>query len=369
MPRATNPALYLPASQLLGAVSVPELAPLVREEVQQRLAHLSGQFPAAVQTACYECRLGRGEDRVDLALCVFPPPIACSTSLDSSPLEGTAWQATLDRITEERRDEPHWYRTGELLREWIRPGSALQADVPFIWVAFDLPQTTNRLPDPCLGLCIDQSFFARRLGRTSGEATEEDLVRLANSCYQRLFDRCMSGETLGKLTVGLRFPGVVARHYSFMLDRAPGVFKLDVRLPVDEVGAFLRGIGWPEPAGEVQRSIRELMTWDGTVQLNLVLDPGLAPPLEVELMTDPSEVPTPDRFRLLDALIEKGLCTPEKAEVLRATWMNPLVRAGGCRDYDIARSWYVKVRFHRGCATEAKVYFGLMPRTPLSAAA
>lgn len=343
---SSAPAYFLPVDSLLASIPDEDLTPLVSERARLQIGRLVRDFGVPVQTACYECRLAGADDRVDLAACLFP--------------EGSAAAAGYAELRRRHADSPDWTRTVDLLEAWSAPGSSLRSRIPFIWIAFDLDRELAGLPSPCIGLCIDPSFFARRLGADAAGPTSADLEQLADS-----FSRFFSGVALTAATKALfqtclrAAGGVEPKHLSYMLGRPAAPLKLDVRLPVDRVGEYLHEIGWPAPARSVEQGIRRLMPWSGNVQLNLVLQPHLTQPLEVEFMTLATEVTAAARASLLDSLVAAKLCSPEKARVLSNLHDRSLGYTNG---QPVARGWYVKVRFVDGVASEAKAYVGLMPR-------
>lgn len=346
-----GPPPFLPAKDVLGAVPASELAPLVGSATHAHLLGLAEQIPLSVQTACYECWLSEEDTRVDLAFCLLP-------------------QFGRGGVSDLRRrhgGDRAWARSIDLLQAWTsperfdaEPSLSLRASVPFVWMAFDLERKFSELPPPCIGVCADRDFFARRLGAPPQPSTSaSDLEALADHCYLRLHDVAMPEACRGLLRrcLGER---VDARHFSYMLSRDPPTFKLDVQLRVEAVGGFLEAIGWPGPARRIQASLRELMPWEGHVQLNLVLHPELRPPLEVEFLTLPTEVDSAGRFAFLDRLVDGGLCGRDKADVLRSLWSYPL--GLGASEGRVGRSWYVKARFREDRPYQAKAYVGLIPR-------
>jgi len=330
------------AGDLLAACDVHELAPLVDRSTRERILQLVGAFTLPVQTACYECRLGSGDSRVDLALCVFPGL-------------GTSALAQLRRDYDH---DPAWRRSLAFLQEWTTSQAFLQ--VPFVWVAFDLEELQASLPPPCLGLCVDASFFERRLGLSpSTQATTADLLRLAERYFERLHDQTMPEDAVARLERCLD-QGVEVKHYSYMLGRQPPTFKVDVRLPVGRVADYLGKVGFPGHPERIQQRIRQFMPWEGHVQLNLVLHPELRGPLEVEFMTLASEVSETHRSGFLAHLVEQQLCDPEKAAVLTRSTRNCRGNLPNGQRYE--RGWYVKVRFEDDQPVEAKAYVGLLAR-------
>jgi hypothetical protein len=306
-----------------------------------------------VQTACYECRLGEHDDRVDLALCMLPPRA-----------EDARFLTALDALAESRGGDPHWLATIEFLRKWAARAPGYRPEFPLVWLAFDLEKGMLALPSPCPAPCVDADFFTRRLGLTSEPPPPSEMAALADTCHEAFLGQPMADDVrrrfLGCLSVeGLN---VGAKHFSFMLSRQPPTFKLDVQVPVDQVAAFLRAIAWPGPAAEIEARIRFYMPWQGHVQLNLVISPSLTGPLEVELLSGGQEVAASDRVAFVERLVDTSLCSPEKGRILQDLWRRRLLEASDRCESDIALNWYVKIRFQGDVATEAKAYVGLMPR-------
>jgi hypothetical protein len=342
---------YLPAANILRSVNGPGLAPLVAEATQDYIERVAATCPLPVQTACYECHLGDADDRVDLALCILP---GCTD---------VSLGASFEQNFAAYRDHSAWRTPIEFLREWGRVNSPLLGRVPFVWLAFDLETKRAYLPPPCVGLCVDPDFFADPTS-VSGLPSPADLGLLGSRSVQFFCGRELPRASLERLAtcLGTRDLGVKPKHFSFMLSREKTPFKLDVRLDVERVGTFLERMGWPGPAERIQARVCSLMPWSGHVQLNLVLDPDIVQPLEIEFLTTATETDDDARFVFLEELVAWGLCHPDKARVLRRIWTEPLgtcATPAGTRQ--IAKSWYIKVRFVNDEPVHAKAYVGFMP--------
>jgi hypothetical protein len=342
-----RPGAFPRARDLLEALEPSALDPLVGEAQRAHVLRLVDDLAVPIQTACYEARLAEGDPRVDLALCVFP-------TIRPTTLGRAAWPGCSP--TDDR-----WQRAGAFLDEWNAPGSRLGAEVPFVWVAFDLPDAAVALPAPCLGVCADPHFFYRRLG---GDPVDGDpasrVCSLADRSHRTLLGEPLPEDARRRMGRCLG-AGAEAKHLSFMLGRTPATVKLDVRLRAEGVASFLRTIEWPEDADAIQAQITALMPWSGHVQLNLVLHPELAPPLEVEFLTTASESTPEQRGAFVEMLASEGLCGAAKARVLLSA-KDLTQRGGGDSGGRVVSGWYVKVRFAGGRPREAKAYLGLMPR-------
>jgi len=324
------------------------LQALIDDRTREPIVALADELDVPVHAVCYECRLRRGDDRVDLAVCLLPMRTLCAYDV-------------LGALGRRHIAVPAWRRCLELLAAWSHPASEYAAQIPFACVAFDLPGDRAGVPVPAMSLCIDRAFFTRLRGLPSGPAAPAaDLLALAKDCHRRLCGDALPARSLRLLTRCLSGDGVLAKHVSFMLARTPAAFKLDLRIAVDRLAALLRRIEWPGPADAAVERIRALAPRQQHVQLNLVLAPGLDASLEVELLTHAAEAGSEERAAVLQQLVDGGHCDPAKAEALRASSRHPVVR-----DPDgliVARNWYLKVKLDGDRIAETKAYLGLLPR-------
>jgi len=336
--------------EVLESVPASQLEPLIDAATRARIIQLSRAFAVPAQTVCYEARLSEADRRTDLALCLIPGFLSnledVLARLPPPPVPDAAWRRSLD-----------------YLRDWAAPGSELMARVPFVWAAFDLDETLSSLPVPCLGLCVDADFFARRFGAQLPAPDPAQVLALADDSFQRLLGTALPAALRDRLSACLSAGQVVPKHFSFMLGRSPATFKLDVQLPVEQVAELLRRVGWAGPPEAIQERIRGLMTWAGPIQLNLVLHPSVVGPLEVEFLTVPDAASMAARLAFLDGLVAQRLVSPAKAQVLRTLSGAPTLGSPGAAS---AAGWYVKVRLDGATPVEAKTYLGLMPRPRLA---
>jgi hypothetical protein len=324
------------------------LQALVDAQTRDQILALAEELSVPVHAVCYECRLQRGDRRVDLAVCLLP-------------MRTLGIDDVLGPLGRQHVDELPWRRCVEFLAEWSRPESQHAAHVPFVCVAFDLPVDRTRVPVPGLSLCIDREFFTRLRGLpVAPPAPASMLVALADDCYRRLCGEALPARSLTLLERCLSGDDTIAKHVSFMPSRTPAAFKLDIRVPVDSVAALLHRIHWPGPADRVVARIRELAPRQRDVQLNLVLAPGLDANLEVELLTSAGEAGCEERAAVLQQLVDGDHCDPTKAEALRRSSLHPVRRDP--EGLIVARNWYLKVKFCGDRIAEAKAYLGLMPR-------
>jgi hypothetical protein len=330
-------------AQTIRALPANELAPLVSEQAHERIARLADQFAVPSHTVCYECRLEDEVDQVDFAVAVFP--------LTGAPL--------LDALARERAirsESPQWSRCLAFLASWSK--GEMGSPWPFACVAFDIDASSISLPVPCLSICVDSDFFARRLGSPGTRPLRADELGAATSlCFQQLNGSPLPSHTRELLSRCAT--GAEARHVSFMLSRSPATIKVDVEVAVQNLEEFLRQLYRSGEASGIEAEVRDLLPAATHVQLNLVVCPDLMPRLEVEFFAGAAGAGIEGRENFLQKLVKRGLCGDSKARRLEQIWSSPLFETGSVK---IARSWYAKVRFEGTTAVDAKAYLALMPR-------
>jgi hypothetical protein len=338
---------------VMRALPADGFDPLVPPNSWEAIASLCDGIPAQVHTLCFECRLSAEDDRVDFAFALLPGPdaVQLGTRLRAAHPTSEPWAAFCD-----------------FLADWSVPGSDLAYRIPFVCAAFDLaafdawPPSAPVLPAPCVSLCVDPDFFARRLGLVPPHSPlDRDLPRLVDGWVARLVGRRMPARAGERLAACLAAdPTVQPKHLSLMLPR-PGVpMKLDLTVDAERIGRLLAQVGWPADPAALHQAVAAWAPSAAHVQLNLVLHPELAPPLEVEIFTGAAEGTGGERLRFLERLVAAGLAAPSKAALLHDIWTRPSVVVDGERA--VARSWYIKLRFEGTTPRDAKAYVGMMPR-------
>lgn len=334
--------LALPTS-VFQTLESNDLWPLVSPVTHDSVVELAKECPLSCRGVGYEVRLAEHSNQVDFALCLLR---ASAVDVVSS----------VNTLREARRSDPHWHAPLAFLDGWLFDAGSALASIPFVWLAFDLCRQ-DALPIPCISVCVDKHFFARRRGTIAPNPSPVEVENLANVCHNALYYEELPLDCRESLRVHLSALAA-PRHLSFMLGRPQAPCKLDVRLSVGEVATFLGAIAWPAPPDAVAAAIREFVASDQQVQLNLVLNSKVDNTLQVEFFTASGEAGA--RLAFLRNLVKDGLCSREKAQALETAWRYPILRGKNGRS--LARNWYAKVRFEAAHPVDAKAYISLMPR-------
>ena len=298
---------------------VPAAAPpatLMSAAAWAQVLSVARALPEAAYCACFECRLGADEERVDFLVCVLAGDgggdvlAAAALKEESRAVEGVT---------------PAWQRVFDFCREWAQPETILHQEVPFVWLEFDLLRMAVTPPEPFLFFCVQRYFrsdplrlFGLSISRGAGAAAMYRQV-LARS-LAILLDRPIASATERMLVACFdELPvGGHVLHVAPLAVRGRGhedLVRVVLTLPIAEVGAYLGRLGWRGPWGEVNEILTTLHRDAGDVGIQLDLGAGPLPVLGIQFYyaaRDPRWRP------LLDALVARGVCTPAKRDAVLA---------------------------------------------------
>jgi hypothetical protein len=333
---------------ILSGIPESMLEPLVDRAVLRRVSALALQFPASVHTVCFECRLGdEDSSQVDVAFAL---------------IADAALQPLAQALRVGFVNEPGWARFCQFLETWSSLRAAWACDVPFVCAAFDLDGSQS-LPVPCVSVCVDGDFFGRRLGLTQQPGlTPRQLLDVLDGCHGALCGAPMPREALERVESLASFAaasGARIKHASIMLSRPDAPLKLDLALPLARLGLLCKHLACSQ-AADVTRHLEGLIEPSDEIQVNLIVYPAPALPLEIELFAGEGPGHAGQRQALLNHLVASKICTQAKADVLAELIRNPIREVE--QGLTLSVSWYIKLRFWGPQRCDAKVYIGLMPR-------
>jgi hypothetical protein len=308
----------------------------------------------SVHTVCCECRLANDAAQVDVAFALIAGP---------EPAE------LASRLRQRFVGDVQWLRFCNFLESWSLLRSDWACYVPFVSAAFDIG-SLEVLPAPCVSLCVEPDFFARRLGFPAQPAlTRAQLLGVLSGCHDELCGTpapAVACERLGLLQDFAARGGVRIKHLSLMMSRPRQPVKVDMALRLAQLPEVLALLAWPPGGSEplIER-VRHLLPWDARVQLNILINPEPTYPLELELCADDADQSV-DRWALLERMLSAELCSEVEANALEQLQFSATVETEHGRT--LSMSWYIKLRFWESKRCDAKAYLGLMPRTRTSSA-
>jgi len=259
---------------------------------------------------------------------------------------------------------PAWRGILDFCVEWANPASLLHAEVPALWLEFDIDGDPGAAPPPLPFPCIDRHVGSARPPEEQderGRATSLDLLLRTTT---HLLGRPLPGPTLDAAAhVVERLPrrGRVL-HAAPLASRHLDALRLVATIPAEDLPAYLGRIDWPGARPPLE-PLLALVPANERVGFHLDIGACVLPTLGVELFHPPGD----PRWRLvLDGLVAMGMCLPEKRDALLR--FPPYARVAR-PEHRVASPFSttlgVKVVLRPDEPLRAKAYLGFVPLHPL----
>jgi hypothetical protein len=270
---------------------------------------LSGHLTS---TFGFEIELGRPAGAADFALAVTAlhggREILAGASPAALPLPGA--------------DDSVWGAIAAVTQAWSVPGSALDLELHYLALEFDLPEESQGVPAPNV-------FLGARTGilpPKAGHPGQMELPLVGSSAW--LVDDALpllgrrlppaQRDSLLRCFEALP-PGSRAFQFGVMLARPLHALRvcvigLDQRRVVDYLGR----IGWPGDLAELDSLLGPLAVGSDSVVVDVDVGETVLPSLGVECFAGEDGDPgLGERWvRFLDPLVQAGLCLPERRQSL-----------------------------------------------------
>ena len=289
---------------LLGVLESRTPRGLVAPDAWKMIRQTAGRL-APVYRGGLECRLRPGSRRVDLHQCILQDAEEPRRLIEH--IEQAGWAGN-----------PTWMQILRFCRQWRRPTSSLHRNVAEIWLEFDILQKKRAAPEPSIflqlrpppsGSCIREDLIADLLAAMAPVAPHGALQSMQHA-ISRCATVCPTGARIS--------------HIGLMLARNQNFIRVNFKdLSARQWPQVLQEIDWPGSVSRLSEQTAPLM--DRLAQMVLCLDVGrqTAPGVGLECMVHQG----PDRENawadLLDALVESGMCAPEKRNAI-LDWEKPV---------------------------------------------
>ncbi len=326
-------------------------ASLVDEAALRRMDAIAARMPPSLALAI-ECRLGAGDDQVDLQQCFRRSegefrflPDAVKPSVSGENLAAVArWQA--------------------LFAQFADPQSRFHRAIEEVFLEYDLPVdgSVAALPSVFLSLPSDGEEASAILFETLEVLGGEALPAANRQAVERIFAACSQDAFVDSA--------------GFMASRPAAGLRINVKgLETFQLRPFLEACQWPGDIAMAEKAFDEAVDRYDMVTLALDVAAGAAPHFGLECFL--SEQP-PSEIRwaiLLEELAERRMCDPAKAKGFVAArydltppqsdrpWPRSLIRQSIGRPADhfttfARRLSHIKLGYRQDGLREAKAYFG-----------
>ncbi len=330
----------------------PTLPPsLIDAEGYAHLAAIATQLPEPLTTFWgFECRLGLPAARADI---LFETK---KQSRGQALLAGKSSSA-LDALCE---TSPTWQRLRAFANVWANPAHLFASNIRNLWLEFDTAGVAT--PNQAAALVHSPSVFLGPDAPTLSRAALFDLLREA---FAILGYADPSIARLPSFIAALP-PDAKLFQVGMMLARSDAGLRVCVKdLAAADLAHWLAQAGWQgDPAwlAELTHTIIPMLeTWT----INLGFTPaGLAEKIGLECYLDWLEDDSQQWVPLLDSIVARGLCLPQKRQGVLdfpgVTLTPPSASTDAFQYLNLFRKiHHLKLNFSAGQIREAKAYFAL----------
>jgi len=280
---------------------------LISSQCFEEIKNLSGNFSGNLTSFFgFECRLGESEARADWAFAVS------GMGKDRHVLAGLLQNGDLPR---QFLQQPEWRHVNDFAAEWANLNSILYKRIKCVWLEFDISTSMPEIPIPCV-------FFgpAKPPEGISPDDTSQ-YGWLTKNALPLLKGRSLSKMVERKLLNCIRHIPKNASLFQvgIVLSRSKNGVRLYInRLYPQQIISYLKTIGWSDETGEFESLIEEISDKADRFVLSFdVCKDSIGPRIGIECSFTSNLYQQETRWNtLLNYLVEKGLCLPEKRDAL-----------------------------------------------------
>jgi hypothetical protein len=241
--------------------------------------------------------------------------------------------------------EPRWRAVARFGRLWHATSSALRAWIPFVFLEYDAEHPDAPVAVPSVFAALDSPL---------GEAPSRGCPELAaaREFAVALLGTRFDGERSDQLELCFRALHGQARvlHVAVMLGREAQSVRLSTWIGESQSVAHLEALGLRDAAEPLERLLTVLPVRPRHLQIDFDIGPPVGS--RIGLGCRPEGL---DEWReLLDRLVRRDLCDPDKAAALLC-WPEGSDRGAACVRRELS---HVKLGCEPGGRIEVKCYFG-----------
>jgi hypothetical protein len=338
----------------------PFLTQLVSPDNFKEIITMAKYFPGNLTSFLgFECRLGVQNARTDWAFAIS------SIGKDRHVFFNLLNDGYLP---EQFLQQNAWRYINDFANAWINPNSVLRYNIKCFWLEFDMPESLPETPIPSVFFGPEKIPEGKKVNDFSnyewlitaalpilkGQRIKKNIERRIKKCIESL------PENASLFQVGT------------ILSKSTNDIRLYINhLNPKQIISYLNEIGWKDKRGEFTKLINELEDKAERFVLSFdVTDKGIGPRIGVELSFSSKDFINENKWNhLLDYLVEKGWCLPERRDALlnyqstnfSGGIMKPLTSASQHLD-DLIHSKivryinHIKIVYQPGKEIEAKAY-------------
>lgn len=292
------------------------------------------------QCAGFECRLGDPAPRADFGLHL--------RRQHGIPDTSAAWQ-----------------RLQPFAHAWSDRATLVSQAIPAVSLEFDV-HDRDAADAVAPSIFVSMRFGPRGAARSRTRALLDCGVVVGSVLDALGVDAGGARDTLFR-SVGVVLARVPFLQLGVWLARPVDTFRICAPgLPLRDIPGVVHALGWSGPGDAYASRWRDLLEFDDRGTLHLDVGNGIAPRVGIEVNFGERSASwqrhDPDDTRVLDYLVDKDLCLPEKRDAL-LSWVGAF-RIGDRHDEDGAALFlrtvsHIKLVFEADRAPQAKAYLAV----------
>ncbi|MBN1860980.1 MAG: hypothetical protein JW840_05925 [Candidatus Thermoplasmatota archaeon] len=359
---------HLPLKSILASnylsFAEPYLAELVSQDSLKEILCTAQYFPGNLTSFLgFECRLTDTQSRADWAFAISG--MGDDREVFTNLMEN-------GNLPKQYFQQQEWKHIADFAKAWIDPKSLLYHKIQCFWFEFDMP---DQLPVTL----IPSVFFGPEKTTGRGDADEvSQFLSIINTTVSVLKGKRLSHSLERQLAACIRqLPTNASIQFiGVMFSRSTNGIRLYVkRLLPKQIVPYLTSLGWSDTNGRLSSLIDELSDRADRFVIGFdVVEEGIIPKIGIECSFISNNFHLETRWgELLEYLVEKNLCLPEKRDALlrysgsentdtfSGGIMRPLVSVSRHLDTLISSAIvryisHIKVVYQPGHPLEAKAY-------------
>lgn len=258
-----------------------------------------------------------------------------------------------------------WQRLRQFADAWSDPETLVAQTIPAVSLEFDV-HNRDGADGAAPSIFVSMRFRPRGAAR-AGTRSSHEYGAVVDTVLDALgVDAAAARDTLNR-SFRVMLPRVAFLQLGVWLARPVDTFRVCAPgLPLRDIPAVVRALGWSGPADAYASHWRDLLEFGDRGTLHLDAGRGIAPRLGIEVNFGERSASwrrdDPEDTRVLDYLVEKDLCLPEKRHAV-LSWVGAF-RLGAHQDEDGAALFlrtvsHVKLIFEPDRLPQAKAYLAV----------
>lgn len=337
-------------------IVIPHLSPKIATPIALSRIQTVAKLLAPIEIAGFEIRLDQENAQIDLQ-----QKISSQNNEQKILAEYIAVASSHQEFK-----ETAWSRIQQFCEVWSDRNSFLHNAITEIWLEFDLNESTHQLLIPSIFIGLNRDLKDSEQAFNITKYTIELLwgQPISDSLYSNLY-RCFTICTA---------PTYIS-HVGVMLSRQIEALRINVScLSPDKITSYLQTIGYPESTKEIEILVMQLCSCVDNVRLCLDVGTAIYPKVGLECSFRQQHGLEPSWFTLLDDLVARGLCTPEKRDGLLSwpgninlisslhSWSTHITTESFSQPLSIVerRLSHIKITYQPQHPLEAKAYLGFI---------